>query len=291
MTEAVVVADAALAHLRWRPADAGGPAGLVVDGGGGGRHGWGPIGQALAQAGHDALAVDLPGYGLSPAIRPYDLAGLAAAVQRQIDELGQGPAVLVGHSMGGMVAQEVAARAPSCVAALVLAGTSPAFGKPDGDWQRGFVASRCAPLDAGIGMAGLAAQLVPTMVASGLAGDRLAAAVALMSAVPEATYRDAVAALVAFDRRADLARLAVPTLVATGEHDRTAPPLVAQRMAERIAGARLAIVPGAGHLLPIEAPQAFGALLLAFLSRHFPGGGAAPRRSAEATGMRPPSPD
>ncbi len=269
MTEALQVTNAALAHLRWRPAGAAGPAVLLLHGVGGGSQGWGGIGAALAQAGFDALAVDLPGYGLSPTIRPYDLAGLAAAVQRLIDQLGRGPAVLVGHSMGGMVAQEIAARAPRCVAGLVLAGTSPAFGKPGGDWQRDFVASRCAPLDAGIGMARLAGQLVPTMVAPGLAADRLDAAVALMAAVPETTYRDAVAALVAFDRRADLPRLALPTLVATGEHDRTAPPLVAQRMTERIAGARLAIVPGAGHLLPIEAPQAFGALLLDFLTAHF----------------------
>ena len=65
--------------------------------------------------------------------------------------------VLLGHSMGGMVAQELLARSPSAGAqGLVLACTSAAFGRADGDWQARFVAERLAPLDAGLGMAGMA---------------------------------------------------------------------------------------------------------------------------------------
>jgi len=200
-------------------------------------------------------------------VQPYDLAGMAGAVIDTLAALGRGPAVLVGHSMGGMVAQEVMARAPQAVAALVLAGTSPAFGKPGGDWQQAFLQSRFAPLDAGLGMAGLAAQLVPAMVAPGTAPAAIAAAQAMMAGVPEATYRAAVAALVAFDRRANLPNIHVPTLVITGEHDRTAAPEVARKMAERISGAQCHILPGAGHLLNIEQPDAFNTVLLQFLQQ------------------------
>ena len=268
---AVLVTDAPLAHLRWSPAPGAPtrPPVLLMHGIGGGREAWGDAGSAtgaaLAEAGFSALALDFPGYGLSAPIDPFDLAGLARSVIALIDALGAGAAVLVGHSMGGMVAQEVAALAPGRVAGLVLASTSPAFGKPGGDWQRGFLQSRFAPLDAGLGMAGLAAQLVPAMVAPGTAPAVIAAAQALMAGVPEATYRSAVSALIAFDRRADLPAIRVPTLVITGEHDATAPPEVSRRMAERIPGAVCTIVPGAGHLLNLEQPQAFNAALLAHL--------------------------
>ena len=214
--------------------------------------------------------MDFPGYGLSASIEPYDLAGLAAALQATLAALALGPAVLVGHSMGGMVAQELVARVPQAVAGLVLASTSPAFGKPGGDWQLQFLQSRFAPLDAGLGMAGLAAQLVPAMVAPCATSTAIAAAQAMMAGVPEATYRRAVAALVAFDRRADLLNIAVPTLLITGEADRTAPPEVARRMAERIPGATCQVVADAGHLLNLEQPVAFHAALLAFLAAFRP---------------------
>jgi len=262
-----------LAHLRWagnRPP--GQPAAerstvLMLHGVGGGRAAWdvSGTGAMLAAAGFTALSADFPGYGDSAPVQPYDLAGMASAVIDTLAALGTGPAVLVGHSMGGMVAQEVVARAPQAVCGLVLAGTSPAFGKPGGDWQQAFLQSRFAPLDAGLGMAGLAARLVPAMVAPGTAAPAIAAAQAMMAGVPEATYRAAVAALVAFDRRANLPNIQVPTLVITGEHDRTAAPEVARKMAERIPGALCHILPGAGHLLNIEQPDAFNTVLLQFL--------------------------
>lgn len=265
-----LVTDAPLAHLRWGDT---GPVLVLMHGVGGGREAWGDAasatGAALAAAGFQALSVDFPGYGLSSAIEPYDLAGMARSVGRLIDSTGSSTAVLVGHSMGGMVAQELAATTPERVSALVLASTSPAFGKPGGEWQQGFLQSRFAPLDAGLGMAGLAAQLVPTMLAPGVSPERRDAAQALMAGVPEATYRRAVTALVAFDRRANLPALRMPTLVITGEHDRTAAPEVAARMAERIAGSHLLIVPGAGHLLNIEQPEAFNGALLRFLEGAF----------------------
>lgn len=263
---AQLVTNTPLAHLRW---DGGGQTVLMLHGVGGGRQAWevSGTGDALAAAGFTALAADFPGYGLSAPVQPYDLAGMAGAVIDTLARLGGGPAILVGHSMGGMVAQEVIARAPQAVAGLVLAGTSPAFGKPGGDWQQAFLQSRFAPLDAGLGMAGLAQQLVPAMVAPGTAPAAIAAAQAMMAGVPEATYRAAVAALVAFDRRANLPNIAVPTLVITGEHDRTAAPDAARKTAERIAGAQCEILPGAGHLLNIEQPAAFNTVLLRFLQQ------------------------
>lgn len=261
-----LVTGAPLAHLRWGEA---GPLALLLHGIGGGRQAWGHggagTGATLAAAGFQVVAIDFPGYGLSPAPAEWSIAALADPVGRLIGHLDAGPAVVIGHSLGGMVAQELVARSPTMVRALVLAGTSPAFGRADGAWQQDFLRSRFAPLDAGQGMAGLAAQLVPAMVGPAATPERIAAAQALMAGVPEATYRAVLQALVHFDRREALPRIGVPTLVITGEHDRTAPPPVARRMAEHIPGARVEILAGAGHLLNLEQPDAFDAAVLHFL--------------------------
>lgn len=269
------VVDAPLAHLRWGGGDT---AVVMLHGVGGGSGAWsedtGDTGAALAGAGYLAVAPDLPGYGASPPIDPYDMAGLAAAVATLLTWLRERyrprRTVLVGHSMGGMVAQELVATRPELVQALVLSGTSPAFGKAGGDWQQRFLAERLAPLDAGAGMAALAPGLARGMAAPDADPSLVARCAAVMARVPEATYRAALRAIVGFDRRADLARIAVPTLLLAGEHDRNAAPAVMQRMAQAIPGAEYVCLPGVGHLANMEAPAPFHAALLDFLRRRAP---------------------
>jgi len=266
----VLVRDAPLAHLRWGDGDK-----LVVllHGVGGGREAWGDAisgtGSALAEAGFSTAAVDLPGYGSSKTITPYDMAGLAAAVVALIEALRPRRCALVGHSMGAMVAQEVMARAPQHVQAMVLSATSPAFGKPNGAWQAEFLAQRLAPLDAGRGMAALAPGLLLGMASPTAPHDAVARAAVLMSAVPEATYRRALLALAGFDRREALGELRLPVLCLAGEDDRNAPPAVMQQMAARIAGAEYVCMPGVGHLANMEAPALFNRALVDFLQRRF----------------------
>jgi 3-oxoadipate enol-lactonase len=254
--------------------DRAGPAGalpvLLLHGIGGGRRIWRGAVDALAAAGFDAIAVDLPGYGDSAALPAGGIAHMAQAVLALMDALALPRAVVLGHSMGGMVAQEIAATAPRRIAGLVLACTSPAFGRADGEWQARFVAERLAPLDAGLGMAGLAAALVPPMLSPAAAPGARAAAEAVMAAVPEATYRTVLAAIVAFDRRAALPAIGVPTLCLAGEHDRTAPPHVLQGMAQRITGAAFVGLAGTGHIANVEQPQAFTDAVVGFLRASFP---------------------
>ena len=99
--------------------------------------------------------------------------------------------------------------------------------------------------------------------------DAVARATLLMSAVPEATYRKALAALAGFDRRELLADLKLPVLCLAGGADRNAPPAVMQQMATRIAGAEYRVLPGVGHLSHMEAPTPVNAALIDFLQRRF----------------------
>lgn len=246
---------------------------VLLHGVGGGRRIWGDEAssttRALGDAGFTAVAIDLPGYGDSLLPAGLTLSTMSSAVSATVRSLGFDSAVFVGHSMGGMVAQELAATEPDLVSGLVLACTSPAFGKPGGDWQQGFLRDRLSRLDGGLGMPALAAELVRGMVAQGADVAAINSATAVMARVPEATYRAALSAIVAFDRRAALANIRVPTLCLAAEHDRTAPPDMMQRMAGHVPGAEYLGLAQAGHIANVEQPSAFNAALLSFLQRHF----------------------
>ena len=239
---------------------------LMLHGIGGSHLAFAPQVETLAASGYRAVAWNMPGYGLSAPIEPYGFKGLAQSCVALIESLKCGSVVLLGHSMGGMVAQEVVARRPELVDKLILAGTSAAFGKPDGEWQRAFVAERTAPLDAGRSMGDLARQLVPQMIGPGSLPEGVQLAQRVMADVNPSTYRRALAALVTFDRRAELANIHVPTLLIAGEHDRNAPPAVMKKMAGAIAGSSYIEMKGIGHLQNLEAPEEFDALVLNFLA-------------------------
>ncbi len=254
-------------------AEGTGPTVLMLHGIGGNHAAFGPQMRTLAAAGYQAVAWDMPGYGDSAVIDPYSFAGLAEACIHLIEHLKNGPVILLGHSMGGMVAQEVIARRADLARAVVLCGTSPSFGrKPDGTvsqaWQQQFITTRTGPLDAGQTMAQLAQTLVPQMAGSEATAPDLQLAIDCMARVNPLTYRLALQALLTFDQRANLGHIAVPTLLVAGEYDKSAPPAVMRAMAAAIAHSQYVQLPGVGHLLNLEAPRAFDAVLLAFLEAH-----------------------
>jgi pimeloyl-ACP methyl ester carboxylesterase len=244
----------------------GGPTVLMLHGIDGGHLAFAPQVETLALAGYRAVAWDMPGYGRSAPIEPYTFKGLAQSCVRLIETLNCGSVILLGHSMGGMVAQEVLARRPELVSRLVLCGTSAAFGPPDGTWQRRFIGQRTGPLDAGQSMAQLAERRVPQMVGPGSLPEGVRLATHCMGLVPAATFRRALECAVTFDRRDNLANIHVPTLLVAGEHDRNAPPALMKKMADAIADSTFHAMRGVGHLQNLEAPDDFDALLLNFLA-------------------------
>jgi len=92
--------------------------------------------------------------------------------------------------------------------------------------------------------------------------------VQIMSAVPPATYRAALHALMSFDRRPLLPSICVPTLALAGEVDPNAPPAVMRKMAEKIPGAVYECLPNVGHLASLERPAAFNQSIVRFLGEH-----------------------
>ena len=242
-----------------------GQAVVFIHGIGGSARAWAGQMASFRAAGLTPVALDLPGYGGRPPVTAMDFEGLAEDVEEFIAQSRVRRPVLVGHSMGGMVAQTMLRRRPDAYAAAVLACTSPAFGNADGEFQKKFVADRLGPLDAGKTMADLAPKMVERMMGPRPDPAGRALAIDVMGAVPADTYRAAVRCLVAFDERANLARIAIPALCLAGEKDPNAPAQVVERMAGKIPAARYVCLAGVGHLPNLEAPAAFDAAVLGFL--------------------------
>lgn len=214
---------------------------------------------------------NLPGYGREPLARTqYGFGDLARALAERADRAGLRRLHLVGHSIGGMVAQEFALAFPERTASLILSGTTSSFGSAGGSFQAAFLKDWLAPLDAGRTMAELAATFVPALIGSAPEPTAAGLARAALAATPPEAYRMAITCLVTFNRRADMGRIACPVLLIAGEEDRNAPLKTMTRMSEAIAQARLAVLARTGHLAPYEKPLQFACLMREFYEEFFP---------------------
>jgi len=212
-----------------------------------------------------AVAWDMPGYGGSVPLAAVSIATLADALQDFLQRIGAARPVLVGHSIGGMIVQQWLVKYPLVAGAVVLAQTSPAFGKPDGDWQKSFLDARLGPLDRGEKLAALAPSLVAELVGDDPDASGVVLARDCMADVPEASYRASMLALLGFDQRNALKDIKIPTLVLSGSKDKNAPAPMMAKMATYIPTANYVELEGAGHLVNLERPQAFNAALDQFL--------------------------
>ena len=214
---------------------------------------------------YHAIAWDMPGYGGSAPLCTVSIATLSDALQDFLLQVRALEPILVGHSIGGMIVQKWLTKNPGAAKAVALVQTSPAFGKPDGDWQKEFIGARLGPLDRGETMASLAPTLVKELVGDDPDARGMDLARDCMASVPEATYRSAMLALLGFDQRKALKDIKVPTLVLSGSKDKNAPAPMMAKMATYIPSATYVEIEGAGHLVNLERPQTFNAALGKFL--------------------------
>jgi 3-oxoadipate enol-lactonase len=238
---------------------------VFLHGIGGAARAWRPQLRAFGDR-YRVLAWDMPGYGGSAPLTDVSIATLTAALKDFLQACHVRRPILVGHSIGGMIVQQLLADEPSAAAAVVLAQTSPAFGKSDGDWQKSFITARLGPLDRGETMASLAPSLVRELSGETPDPTGMALACDCMAKVPEATYRATMRALLGFDLRAALGRIRVPTLVLSGTKDTNAPAPMMAKMATFIPNARYVELEGVGHLAGLERSHAFNVALDAFFS-------------------------
>ena len=204
-----------------------------------------------------AVAIDLPGHGPSPGADSVEsgaeaalpsIAGYRDAVGALAAALCLGRSVLVGHSMGALVAIEAALSWPDKVAALVLCGAAPRL--PVHDELLAIVRDHYSRFPAWLAERALSPSAKP--------GLRRAFAAAGMAA-PRATTLADYAAIAACDLTTRVKTLACPTTWLHGADDRIVPPPGAEAIG---AHHTVVVVPGAGHILPLEAPAAVAEIII-----------------------------
>jgi 3-oxoadipate enol-lactonase len=236
-----------------------GPLVVFLHGIGGNRNHWQHQLAFFSQQGFRAAAWDARGYGDSDDYEgPLQFDDFTADLARTLDFLGEDKGHLAGLSMGGRIARNFALAHPQRVLTLTLANTSPGFDALSPEEVLLFIEQRRNRTPES------ARRILGTRARAG-AHDALLAS---FHALRNESYLKTLEASVAQDRDAPLERLAVPTLVITGDEDRVYPPELAQRMARRIPGAELAVLEACGHLSNLEQPERFNEVMLEFLRRH-----------------------
>ncbi|MET9422060.1 4-carboxymuconolactone decarboxylase [Streptomyces sp. NPDC006540] len=203
------------------------------------------------------IRYDLPGHGGAPAYPAASVGDLAERLLATLDQLGVQRFGYAGCSVGGAVGIELALRHPQRVATLALVAASPRFGTADEFRQRGVVV-RTNGLDP-IARSAPERWFTPAFAAAQPAIVEWA--VQMVRTTDPGCYIAACEALAAFDVRAGLGRVQVPTLVVVGSEDQVTGPAEARTLVAGIPDARLALVPGASHLAPVEQPAAVTDLL------------------------------
>lgn len=246
------------------PFPAGHPLVLLLHGLGADGTSWALQMPVLGEAGFRPIAVDTPGFGRSIyAGGGWNFRRMATEMACLLDELHAGPAHVVGLSMGGVIAQQLALDFPQWVSQLVLASTF-SFLRPD-DLSGWFYYLRRAFL---VGIMDLSAQAKIVAQRIFPEDDQAPLREMLEETIcrsnPRA-YRQAMFSLGTFDSRKRLKAIQAPTLVVTGAADTTILPARQALLAKAISGATQVVVPKAGHAVPVDQPEAFNRVLLEFL--------------------------
>jgi len=220
----------------------------------------------LATSGYRVVAWDAPGYGASPL--PADglsIERLADTAAEMVVRLGTRTNVVLGHSMGGIVAPGVAVRLPQKVQGLVISATVASFATKTKEDQETFLAERIAPLKQGKSFADTALPVILSMFAPTSQGPMVDLVKRVALSTPMDTFCAAIEAIVRYEGLDTLRKVSVPTLLMAGALDKVGRPEGMERIKEFIPQAQFVKIADAGHYAFAEQHDAFNQHLLKFL--------------------------
>lgn len=208
------------------------------------------------------IRFDKRGHGLSTCPEgPYSMGELVGDAARLLDWLAVKDAVFVGLSIGGIIAQGLAAERPDLVSGVVLSNTAAKIGTPE-IWQERIATVREGGIEA------IADATMERWFARATRAERpdlVEAYRNMLTRTPLEGYLGCMAAIAETDLYESTARLGLPVLGIGGSEDGSTPPDLVRETTELVEGARFSLIRGAGHLPPVEKPEEYAALISAFL--------------------------
>lgn len=213
---------------------------------------------ARFSATHDVIAPDLPGFGEASALQGCDrIEGMAEYVIELLDELGVKSFSLLGHSMGGMIAQSIAAKFPDRIHCLILYGTGPL----------GVMPNRFETLDQSRerlqadGVQKSVRRIGATWLVKGESDPNFATLARIGDFASREAAMKAFDAMENWDGRPQLESLGMPTLILWGDTDRSYRWPQVETLWKTLPNASLAVVPGASHAAHLEKPGLVHAII------------------------------
>lgn len=245
-----------------------GPALVLLHGIGSNRLSWKRQLSGLSQD-FTVLAWDAPGYGLSsdPVSNSPNIGEYADCVAAWITHLKLSPVHLLGHSFGGIIAQETYGKYPDLIKTLILANTSLGGGAEDAKTNKAKLKRRLQKLDE-LGVKGLAAERSTKLFSKAAPGSVISEAASIMGQVRPLGYRFAVQALAKADERATLTSVNVPTLLVWSDEDKVISKTQTEEVCRALPSTRFEIISAAGHLCYQEKPEVFNQLVRDFCLSH-----------------------
>ena len=223
--------------------------------------------ETLTRAGLRVVAWDAPGYGISPLpTGGLSIEGLAETAGRLLDRTGSRINIVLGHSMGGIIAPAVYAARPDKVHAVVISATAASFGQKTEAEQKTFLDERIAPLKQGKSFRETAGAVLDSMFAPGSAGPMVDLVRSVALSTPADTFCAAIEAIVAYDGVPALRNIKVPLLALAGKHDKVGNPDNMQKIKSSFAPhADYFCLPNSAHYAFAEEHDLFNQHLLDFI--------------------------
>lgn len=242
---------------------------IFLHGIGGNKSNWAAQMAYFADKGYRAVAWDVRGYGDSDDYEgPFDFEAISADLLRLMDELSVEKAHLVGLSMGGRILMDFAYRYGDRIASLVICGAFPSFGQALSPEQRAeYLRLRKQPLLEGRSFTELAPKLIASLTGPDASESVRESLGDSIRQLRKDSYLKALEAAVYFDRSQEIQSITARTFLLYAQDDRLTPPEMGRDVQALMPRAQMHVLPRCGHLMNLEAPDAFNQVVYEFISK------------------------